>query len=127
MNMDRTLIERKAYTILDILSDLGGLQGILISGISFLLSILNYNHLNSYLASQLFKSHQIALVPLSTCDSVKGFCIRLLPAKLACCHKRRKQIVMEKAREALEKELDIIHIVRSRRFIKIALKHLLDQ
>ena len=33
---------------------------------------------------------------------------------------------MEKAREALEKEVDIVRLVRSRRFVHMALKHLLD-
>ena len=112
MSLDRTLIERNGYTILDILSDLGGLQSILISGVSFLLSILNYNHLNGYLVSQLFKSDHNALPTLTTCDSVKEFCIGLLPSKLVFCHKRRKQIAMEKARAALEKELDIIYLIR---------------
>ena len=125
--MDQTLIERNGYTFLDILSDLGGLQGILISSVSFLLSILNYNHLNGYLVSQLFKSDQVVLTACSTSDSVKEFCIGLLPRKLICCHKRKKQIAMEKARAALEKELDIIYLIRSRRFFQNALKHLLDQ
>ena len=43
MSLDQTLIERIGYTILDILSDVGGLQGLLISGISFILGILNQN------------------------------------------------------------------------------------
>ena len=43
LSMDVTLIERKGYTLLDVLSDVGGMQGFLISGTSLLLSILNYN------------------------------------------------------------------------------------
>ena len=43
LNLDVTLIERNGYTLLDVLSDVGGLQSILISGASLLLSILNYN------------------------------------------------------------------------------------
>ena len=127
MSMDRILIERNGYTMFDLLSDLGGLQGILISGISFLLSILNFNHLNGFLASRLFKADQMALEAFSTNDSIKAFIIGLLPRKLVCCRERRKQVVMEQARAALEKELDIVHLVRSRRFIKIALKHLLGR
>ena len=34
---------------------------------------------------------------------------------------------MEEAREALEKELDFIRMIRSRRYIHTALKHLLDK
>ena len=33
---------------------------------------------------------------------------------------------MQKARESLEKEIDIIEMIRSRRFVNMALKHLLD-
>lgn len=55
MNMDLGLIERTGYTVLDILSDVGGLQGILISGISLIISALNYNYLDNYLVSNLFK------------------------------------------------------------------------
>ena len=51
MNLDQILIERTGYTILDILSDVGGILGIFVSGISFILSILNYNYLDNYLVS----------------------------------------------------------------------------
>ena len=33
---------------------------------------------------------------------------------------------MDKARASLEKEVDIIKMIRSRRFVHMALKHLLD-
>ena len=55
MSLDQTLIERSGYTVLDLLSDVGGLQGILIYAISLLLSILNHNHLENYMASKLFR------------------------------------------------------------------------
>ena len=42
MSLNKNLIERKGYTILDILSDVGGLQRALLTTISILLSILNY-------------------------------------------------------------------------------------
>ena len=56
MSLDQTLIERTGYTITDILSDVGGLQGALVSGISFILSILNYKNLDNYMVSKLFTS-----------------------------------------------------------------------
>ena len=62
LSMDVTLIERNGYTLLDVLSDVGGLQSILISAISLLLSFLNYNQLDNYLVSKLFKSESVALV-----------------------------------------------------------------
>ena len=61
MSPDQTLIERDGYTILDILSDVGGLQGILISIIYYALGILNFNYLDNYLASKLYKADVDAL------------------------------------------------------------------
>ena len=56
MDLDMTVIERSSYTILDVLSDVGGLQGILISASSLVLGILNYQYLEGFLVSKLFKS-----------------------------------------------------------------------
>ena len=57
MNFDQILIERTGYTFTDLLSDIGGLQGILISIISVALNtILNRNHLDDFLVSKLFRS-----------------------------------------------------------------------
>ena len=85
MSYDQLLVERSGYTILDLLSDVGGLQGILTSGIPLLLSILNHSYLNNYLASKLFKSADIAMNIASLSESIKEFCIKLLPSRLVCC------------------------------------------
>ena len=50
-----TLLQRDGYTIIDILSDVGGIQGILLSGITLFLSVWNYNQLEDYLATKLYK------------------------------------------------------------------------
>ena len=55
MNLDLTVIHREGYTVLDILSDVGGLQGILVSAFSLLLGIWNHNYLDNFIASKLFK------------------------------------------------------------------------
>ena len=57
---------------------------------------------------------------------MKEFCGGILPCKLVCLSKNRKQAAMETARKALAKEVDIIRLIRSRRFVNSALKHLLD-
>ena len=121
------LIERSGYTVFDLLSDVGGLQAILISGISFILSIFNYNFLENYLVNKLFKSKAVSLMTTQS-EMIKEFCLgNYLLSKLACCcEKSRKFQVMKKSREALLKEADIIRLVRSRRFVHLALKHLLD-
>ena len=131
------MIERDGYTILDILSDVGGLLGILTTGIQLFLSILNHRHLDIYMASKLFKVTPNANSANSTATSlsvstqvaanIKNFCIEhILPRKLVCCRQERLRIALHKAVETMEEEVDIIRIIRSRRFIHMALKHLLD-
>ena len=61
IDMDQTIIQRNGYTLLDLFSDVGGLQGILITGTSFILSILNHNNLDNYLVSRLFKSSRVSM------------------------------------------------------------------
>lgn len=53
MDLDLTIVERQGYTALDALADVGGLQGILFSGFSILLSLWNHNHLDRHLVSKL--------------------------------------------------------------------------
>ena len=127
MNLDQNLIERSGYTVVDILSDVGGLQGILISGIGFILSIFNHNYLENYLVFKLFKSKAVSLMTTQT-EMIKEYCLfNWLLSKLACCcNKQRKWTAMEKSREALSKETDIIRLIRSQRFVHLALKHLLE-
>ena len=130
MSMDQTLVERSGYTVLDILSDVGGMQGFLISAISLLLSILNHNHLENYMVSKLFKykgnENSTTLTATHTWGFI-SFCIeKVLPQKMVCCHQSRKQRALKEARASLEKEVDILKLIRSRRFVHLALKHLLD-
>ena len=55
MDLDLIDISRSGYTILDMMSDVGGLQGILLSFCFVLIMIWNHNHFDNYLASRLFK------------------------------------------------------------------------
>ena len=137
MNMDKTIVTRTGYTILDVLADVGGLLGILTSGIGLLLGIWNFKIVDQYMASKLFKvapaeaSAQdpisaTPVTPSNRTNCLEFFIDRLIPCKLACCCKRsRQQLAMEKAREALEKEVDIIQIIRSNRLVHTALMKLL--
>ena len=117
--------------MLDVFSDVGGLRVALLSGISVLLNIWNHNYLDSFIASKLFKSRETKesedkLMTFTVSETLKKFCIyRLLPSKLICCQKNKKLIVLESACKALEKEVDIVKIIRSKRLVHIALKHLL--
>ncbi len=61
MNLSQYAISRDGYTFLDWLGDIGGMQGMLISGATVFVSIWNYNQLENYMVSKLFK-----LVPART-------------------------------------------------------------
>ena len=55
MNLDRTTIARTGYTSLDVLSDIGGIQSILVSAMGIFLGIWNYRHFDNYMTSRLFR------------------------------------------------------------------------
>ena len=55
MNLDQLVIARDGYTFLDFVSDIGGMQGMLISGCAFVLAIYNYRHLDDFLVSKLYR------------------------------------------------------------------------
>ena len=52
--MDLIIIERNGYTIVDLFSDIGGIQSFLSSIIGIFLSFWNHNYLDNYLVSKLF-------------------------------------------------------------------------
>ena len=54
MNMDLKILQRNGYTILDMLSDLGGVESILVAAFAFFLSIWNHNNFDNYMVSHLF-------------------------------------------------------------------------
>ena len=55
MNLDLLVIARSGYTFLDWMSDIGGMQGILMSGIAYLMAICNFNHFDNFMVTRLFK------------------------------------------------------------------------
>ena len=77
------------------------------------------------MVSKLFKFDSVAL-KTSQMENCKEYCIGLLPRKLVCCPKNRRQVAMENARASFEKEVEIMKMIRSKRFLHLALKHLLD-
>ena len=55
MNLDEFVIARDGYTFLDYLSDIGGMQGLLISGVAYFLAFWNHNYFDNYMVTRLFK------------------------------------------------------------------------
>ena len=54
-NLNQTIIARDGYTYFDILSDVGGMQSILMSFIAIFISVWNHNMLDNFLVSRLYK------------------------------------------------------------------------
>ena len=69
MDLDMIHIERKLYTVFDMLSDVGGLLGILTSAAAFISSIWNYQAFDNFMVSRLFKIKR----PKSEIKADQGF------------------------------------------------------
>ena len=102
----------------------------MISGISIAIGILNYNHFDDFVASRLFRSkkdHRGSGHEVSELQPTRYFnsCMCLLdtlPTKLRCCKKSRKQRSLEKARDIIDQEFNVIKIVQAHRYFRKALE-----
>ena len=54
-SLTMNIIERTVYTSFDFLSDVGGLSGILISGLFIFVRAWNYNYFDNYMVTNLFQ------------------------------------------------------------------------
>ena len=59
LDLDQKFIMRKCYSILDLLSDMGGMIGILMGFFSSVVGCLNFNNFDNYMISRLFKVKKI--------------------------------------------------------------------
>ena len=55
MNLDLATIKRSYYSLLDCLSDVGGLMSVIMEFIAVCLLIANYQHLENYMTVQLYR------------------------------------------------------------------------
>ena len=55
MNMNLELIQRNGYTVLDLLSDIGGILEIMTICITYFLAFWNYNYFENFMVTRLFK------------------------------------------------------------------------
>ena len=140
MNLDLKFVSREGYTILDLISDIGGIQGIMLSFLAYVLSIFNYNLLENYMVSKLFTSEsdgqektqeKLDRMKGQRCQSLKEYFANLaqvICGRPKCCGKlSKRERYFDRAREQLGRETCIIEMIRSHRFIIGALKKLLTQ
>ena len=143
MNLDLVQIARQGYTFLDVLSDVGGLQGLLLSFCMGLLVLWNYNNFDNYLASRLYKIEDDSFGSFSS-DHKKSSFLRPticcnwyeylldIPCCSRCCkkckcRKTEQMKSIEKARIQMSKEINIVEIIKSRRYVQMALRLLLSK
>lgn len=55
MHLDTIEYKRKWYSLLDFVSDIGGIQSLLLSAFAFLVGVWNYNMFDNYMVSRLYK------------------------------------------------------------------------
>ena len=140
VNLDMNLILRENFEILDLLGDVGGMQAILISFFQFVLFFFNYHHFDSFMASKLFKIKKVDdeeeksktyferstfFKPLNG-RNLRNYMMDTLPKRLKCCKATRQDRAIKKAITEMDKEIDIIEMIKSRRFFKMALRKLLS-
>ena len=144
MNLNQVTIARDGYTFLDLFSDIGGIQGFLFSSFSFLILVWNYNMLENYMVTRLYKltkpnaekqvfrnlGDRSTFMFAPKCSGPTAYFRDLFPS-CCCCSKcckpsRLKQGIIQ-ARENLQGEVNIIDIIKSRRYTSQALKLLLTK
>jgi hypothetical protein len=135
---------RDVYTFFDMISDIGGLQGILFSFVAAFLGIVNYNFLQNYMVSKLFRVERKDLTSQQLKEqdywertefinpwrlsSLKMAAAEFLPACLAKICKIRdehKYKTFEVGRKRLDKEANLKELIKGRRELLLALKLLL--
>ena len=113
------------------LSDVGGLTGMFTSIFSVFMAVWNFNQLDDYMVSRLFKSKpgeekfQAEFLPTKTCCNFKDFLRSWTPKCFLCCKLGRREKAFAKARDKLESELNVIELIKSRRYFAKALKTLI--
>ena len=141
MNFDLTVVSRNTYNIFDLLSDIGGIQSILVTFFNLLLRVWNYNHLSNYLVSKLYKYKpngvQDTSVPQSfhvtKMGNVMEYIVDIFSCRFSWCRRKggsrtdNKKATLRKAREALDKEIDVIELIRQMRYVLSALNYLIPQ
>ena len=146
LDLNRKFILRKCYSFLDLLSDMGGIVGILMGFFSSVVSCFNFNNFDNYMVSRLFKFKKIdAKTNLSKpyfqraefidhrkYRNLLEYLINKMPCLkhiccCKCCRKSRAQRGMDKAREKIMKEINIVEIVKKLRYVTDALNYLLPE
>ena len=128
-DLDLTVISREGYTFLDFCSDLGGMQSMIITFFGLILSFWNYNFLEDFLVTRLYRlektseqkvpdsrffKHSQFMVSVKL-DNPKAYIRERLPnccTKLKICSPNRRTKAFVMAREHLELETNAIELIK---------------
>ena len=125
--------------MLDLLSDIGGLVSIIMGGLSMILGIWNYKSFEYHFLTNFFKMKATKgnqnddynyknYAPKKICN-IKEYFLELIPVIMCvkCCRRNKRHAAIEKARQALNKEVNIINIIRILRYLKLAMRQVLPK
>ena len=109
---------------------IGGLYAVLVVIISAMLQLCNYNHFDNFVASRLFKikeSHGPSKVTEHHFNPSKfgNVCQLVIDNLLCCIGKSDHQRALERARNQLHSEMNVVELVRALRYFKLACRHML--
>ena len=113
-NLNLSKISRDGYTFLDWFSDIGGIQGMLLSVIGVVVSIWNHNHVDNFIVQQLYqikKNSKNEDLQLSTFGGIKDYICELLPSRSKCCVSSSNDHGLSIGRAKIEKEANIVHMI----------------
>jgi hypothetical protein len=144
LDQDIKKYKRTHYSFFDLLSDIGGFQGILVTFLASLAGIWNHNMLDNYMVSRLYKlekpnedTRQIKdtfkeseFMKPRLLYNPKEYFRNLLPHWVCFCPSMkadRLEKSFEQARAQLQKETNMIEIIKSRRYFNAALRFLLSK
>ena len=102
MDLSLQTYERTVYTLFDLLSDIGGLSGILFSFFLLMNNAWNFNRFDNMLVSRLFKikpgeseqkppSEDLPEIDLGCMPNCTDYLLSFLPGFLTCCRRGRRQ------------------------------------
>ena len=141
VEMDLSLMQysRSIYTFFDLLSDVGGLSGMFFSIFALIVAIWTYNKFDNFMAFRLFKirkpqneleelrrkpngsrlrMRRSTFLKLSSVPEIKALVTACIPKRLICCKASRNERALERAREKLEKEANIVENIKARRYFR---------
>ena len=124
MSRDARLMTRSVFSFWQVLSEVGGLNGFLISIVALAVSIFTFNQDENYLAGKLYRPQSTTgekeiLNPRKQW-SLAEYLQDTLPhccLLLCCLRPRRKDKILSRARDSFAEEIDVVHLLHQLHFL----------